>query len=83
MPANPGFDLEQMGVREADVVVAIDGFRVVSRDQYVTVRTFTDATETDLIVFRQGRFLEFKGTVRRSPFGPTGSSKRAIASNSE
>ena len=82
MPADPGFQFEQMGVKGGDVVVAIDGFRVASRDQYVTVRSFTDAPEVDLIVFRQGHFLELKGSVRRPPFGPTGSSKRAIASNS-
>jgi tetratricopeptide (TPR) repeat protein len=48
---------ERAGLKAGDVIVALDGYRVRTRRQYLLVRGFTDDPEMSLILFRHPRYL--------------------------
>jgi tetratricopeptide (TPR) repeat protein len=58
------------GVRMQDRIVALDGYRVHDWAQYMAVRSFSDDPQMTTIVWRDGRYVEIKGTFRRRRFGP-------------
>jgi tetratricopeptide (TPR) repeat protein len=62
--------LARFGVKVADVVVAIDGYRIANEDQYLCVRGFTDDPHMTVVVWRAGRYVEIKGLFKRRRFGP-------------
>lgn len=51
---------ERAGFKSGDVIVALDGYRVRNRRQYVLVRGFSDAPEMSLVVFRHPGYVEVK-----------------------
>jgi hypothetical protein len=51
---------EQVGIATGDIIVALDGFRVRTRRQYVLVRKFSDRPEMALVVYRHPGYLEVK-----------------------
>jgi tetratricopeptide (TPR) repeat protein len=67
-PAFP--EIEQFGVRNGDMVMALDGYRVHDWFQARCVRSFTDAPTMTVIVRRQGALQEIKGNFRRLRYGP-------------
>lgn len=79
LSSDPGVQLSQLGLKPGDMILAVDGYRVQSADQYNTVWSFTDAADISLIVWRRGRYLELKGRVRREPFGPRPSAPAVAA----
>ncbi len=46
------------GIHTGDIVVALDGYRVVTHEQYTTVRALRVDPRIDLMVWRKGRYLE-------------------------
>lgn len=66
---NPSYWQQVFGLRVGDIVVAADGFRVKNAAQYSCVRSFTDDTESSLIVWRDQRYQELRGRLYRWKFG--------------
>jgi tetratricopeptide (TPR) repeat protein len=67
--------LRRFGVREADIVVVIDGFTVLSYAQMDAILTFTDDPKMSVVVYRPGLkegrgFTEISGRYRRWKYGP-------------
>jgi hypothetical protein len=65
-------DLERLraiGVRPDDILMAVDGYRVLNVDQWLTVRSFTDAPQISVIVFRGGGYLDLSGPYTRYKWG--------------
>lgn len=62
--------LRRVGLREGDVVVAADGFRVRDGNQWVAIRSFRDDPAVSLIVWRGGGYMELTGPYVRQKFGP-------------
>ena len=59
----------RFGLREGDIVVAVNGYAVKSHRHYVLIRTFDDRQEATIIVWRDGGFLEIKGILRNIRYG--------------
>jgi len=55
---------------DGDIVLAVDGYRVRNLKQWYCVRGFTDDPAIHVIVWRNGRYRELTGNVRRTRFGP-------------
>jgi tetratricopeptide (TPR) repeat protein len=53
---------EKAGLKQGDVVVALDGYRVRTWEQYAVVLRLTDATEMKLVVWRGGQYLHMTAT---------------------
>jgi len=62
--------LTGFGFVKDDLVVAINGYRVRNNRQYSLVWTFDDRPEATAIVWRQGRYVEVKGRLKRIAYGP-------------
>lgn len=60
----------QYGIKPGDRIFALDGYSVGDWDQYLTVRSFSDDPQMATIVWRDGRYVEIKGTFKRRRFGP-------------
>ncbi len=52
---------ERAGLKAGDIIVGLDGYRIRTRRQYYLVRTFTDAPEVSLVVFRHPGYVDVKG----------------------
>jgi hypothetical protein len=48
----------RIGINEGDVIVALDGYRVTSFEQYRTVRWLKTEPRIELIVWKKGRYVE-------------------------
>jgi tetratricopeptide (TPR) repeat protein len=59
-----------IGIMKDDLVVAVNGYRVRGSRQYHLVLTFDDRPGLTMIVWRQGRYVEVKGRLKRSAYGP-------------
>lgn len=70
----PSVPLARIGLKTRDVIVALDGYRIDNRPQYDTVLRFTDKREVALVVWREGRYVELKGQMRRERYGPASTS---------
>ena len=57
------------GLRNGDIIVGLDGYRVRTRRQYYLVRTFTDSPEMSLLVFRHPDYVEVKARAHRRRLG--------------
>jgi hypothetical protein len=62
--------LRRFGLERGDVVVALDGWRVENRVQYLCVRSFTDEPGMTAIVWRKEKYQEIAGRFGRRTFGP-------------
>jgi hypothetical protein len=62
--------LRRFGIRAGDRVVALDGYRVRTVQQYLAVRSFSDAPKMTAVVWRDGRYQEVNGIFRREQYGP-------------
>ena len=60
----------RIGIIKDDLVVAVNGYRVRGSRQYYLVLSFDDRPELTLIVWRQGRYVEVKGHLKRTAYGP-------------
>jgi hypothetical protein len=78
----PSVPLARIGLKTRDVIVAMDGYRIDNRPQYETVLRFTDKRAVALIVWREGRFVELKGQMRRERYGPSAATSREVADSS-
>jgi Tfp pilus assembly protein PilF len=78
----PSVPLARIGLKTRDVIVAMDGYRIDNRPQYETVLRFTDKRDVALIVWREGRFVELKGQMRRERYGPSATTSREVADSS-
>lgn len=58
------------GLLKDDVVVALNGYRIHNDAQYQCVWTLDDKPEAAVIVWRNGRYIEIKGKMRRMRYGP-------------
>jgi tetratricopeptide (TPR) repeat protein len=58
------------GMRAGDQVVAVNGFRLRNQRQWELLWSLDDKPEGTTIVWRQGRYIEVKGRMRRMAFGP-------------
>jgi tetratricopeptide (TPR) repeat protein len=59
----------RLGLQKDDVVVALNGLRVINEAQYRCVWRFTDDPSATLIVWRDGRYMEVKGSSSRVNYG--------------
>jgi tetratricopeptide (TPR) repeat protein len=67
----PSKDLQALGLRFQDVVLALDGYRVINQAQYSCILGLTDQPEVTMIVQRQGKeYLELAGKMDRRRYGP-------------
>jgi len=57
------------GVRKGDVVVAVDGWRVRTSEQYYEARAFDDDPDFRLIVWRDGKYVELPARRLFRSFG--------------
>ncbi len=48
----------RIGIHQGDIVVAMDGYRVSTHQQYMTVRAFRVDPRVEWIVWRDGRYFE-------------------------
>ena len=56
---------------EPDVqLVAINGYRIRNDRQWGILWSLDDKPEATTIVWRQGRYIEVKGRMKRMAFGP-------------
>jgi S1-C subfamily serine protease len=78
----PSVPLARIGLKTRDVIVAMDGYRIDNRAQYDTVLRFTDKRDVALIVWREGRYVELKGQMRRERYGPSAATSREVADSS-
>jgi tetratricopeptide (TPR) repeat protein len=58
-------ELQKGGIGERDFIVAIDGYRVASWEQYRCVETFDDSPQATVIVYRHPKYAEVTGSIRR------------------
>jgi tetratricopeptide (TPR) repeat protein len=63
-------ELQDMGLRPADRVIAVDGYRVINEYQYACVIGFTDQPEVAIIALRDGQYAELMGKMARRRYGP-------------
>jgi hypothetical protein len=75
----PDLAMERLGLKPRDVIVALDGYRVDTHQQYEVVWRFTDKRDVAMIVWREGHYVELKGQMRREPYGPSAASSDAVA----
>lgn len=68
--------LGRTGVREDDMIMAIDGYRVRNPDQLACVISLSEAPEATVIAWRGDRFLELKGPIERPKVSPPRSSAK-------
>jgi hypothetical protein len=61
---------DRLGLLEGDLVIALDGVRVRTSQQYECLWTLADNPEATVIVWRQNQFLEVKGPLRRARYDP-------------
>jgi tetratricopeptide (TPR) repeat protein len=59
----------RFGLREGDVVIALNGYRVRSDEQYQCLWTLDDAPEATVIVWRDGSYQEIKGRMNDLRYG--------------
>ncbi len=62
-------EMNKVGLRENDIVVALDGTRVHSYEQYDVVRGMLKGTEMALIVWSQGHYREVRASPPNHLFG--------------
>jgi len=55
----------RFGLLKGDMVVAVNGYRVRDLAQYLCVWSFDDKPEGIAIVFRNGRYVEIRGALKR------------------
>ena len=60
----------RFGLVKGDVVVAINGYRIRNDRQWGLLWSLDDKPEATTIVWRQGRYIEVKGRMKRMAFGP-------------
>ena len=60
----------RFGLRKGDVVVALNGYAVRNDEQYELVWSLDDAPEATAIVWRDGRYVEVKGPMADTKYGP-------------
>ena len=65
----PTKDLQAVGLRMGDTVLAVDGYRVLNASQYSCVFWLTDRPEVSMVVWR-GQFVELSGSIDRQRHGP-------------
>jgi tetratricopeptide (TPR) repeat protein len=63
-------ELRRLGLREGDVIVAVDGIRVQNDEQYRCVLSLTDAARTRFDVWRDGAYIELEGRKLRLSYAP-------------
>ena len=56
---------------EGDVIVALDGYRITSYEQYRIIRDLSDDPETRLVVWHGDRYVEAVGSFPRRSFDVT------------
>jgi hypothetical protein len=61
--------LENSGLRANDIVVALDSYLVSSEAAYNFIRSMSDSPAMDLIICRNGKYLEIKPSVPGRRFG--------------
>ena len=61
--------LENAGLQQGDVVVALDSYSVHSSDTYQFIRALSAEPVMDMIVWRNGKYLEVKPSVPNRRFG--------------
>jgi hypothetical protein len=59
----------RVGIHQDDIVVAIDGYRVRTHQQYMTVRAFKVDPHVEWIVWRDGRYFEVAAELPGRSFG--------------
>ena len=64
------------GLRPGDMILAVDGIRIISADQWYCVRSFTDDPTIRLVVQRGGKLIEINAPFRRDKFGPPAKVRR-------
>jgi tetratricopeptide (TPR) repeat protein len=69
-PEGTAKELQDMGLRLGDVVVAVDGYRVINEPQYSCVIGFADLPEVKMILLRNGEYVELTGKMVRRLYGP-------------
>jgi hypothetical protein len=57
--------LRRVGLRDGDLIVAVDGIRVQDFSQYACVLSLADAPRVRLNVWRDGAYVELEGRLRR------------------
>jgi hypothetical protein len=60
----------ELGTRPPDVIVAVDGYRVESKEQLECVASFSDDPRLSVVVWRDGKYEEITGPFSRWGFGP-------------
>lgn len=60
----------KLGMQLADVIVALDGYRIRNWNQLTAVRSWSDEQQLTLIVWRGGHYVEAKGYWPRVAYGP-------------
>jgi type II secretory pathway component PulC len=60
----------RFGLVGGDVVVALNGYRVRNDRQYQLLWTLDDGPEATVIVWRQGRYVEVRGLLKRIAYAP-------------
>ncbi len=60
----------RFGLVKGDLVVAINGYRIRNDRQWGLLWSLDDKPEATTIVWRQGRYIEVKGRMKRMAFGP-------------
>jgi hypothetical protein len=62
--------LAPLKLGSADRILAVDGIRVSSWPQFFAVRGLSDDPDISMIIQRNQEYLEVKGAIRRTLFGP-------------
>ena len=60
---------EKAGIKVGDVVVALDGYRVQTLDQYMFVRSLTDNPKLSIILWNGTKFTEVNVNLAQRRFG--------------
>jgi tetratricopeptide (TPR) repeat protein len=63
--------LSSLGLDKGDVIVALDGYRTASYEQYRIVRDLSDDPQFCLVVWHGDRYVEAIGSFPRRSFGVT------------
>ena len=74
----PAKDQQALGLRLGDMVMVLDGYRVLNDPQYACILWLNDGPEVSMIVLREGKdYVELKGTMARRRYGPREGTKPA------
>jgi len=60
--------LKIAGLRQGDVIVALDGHAVRSKDQYLFVRALSEDPKMDFVVWRNGKYVKVEATLPERRF---------------